>query len=160
MWVAMGKDQSCARTLLITDGSFGASALAQVTETFQRVNIRQAKCSSASDREKVLAIIESSYASLKAFDLHVSKLLLKQCARRQSSSMSRSLSEDVLSSAGFDASHLASLRNHSTGSFIDTKGSFREDGPRGSSFREQRSRNVSFEHVDFPEQQPQGSLVV
>jgi hypothetical protein len=31
VWVAMGKDQSCARTLLITDGSFGASALAQVS---------------------------------------------------------------------------------------------------------------------------------
>jgi hypothetical protein len=46
-----------------------------VTSTFRTVSIEDAKCSSEADKEKILAIIESSFISLKAFDRHISNLL-------------------------------------------------------------------------------------
>ena len=69
VWMAMGKEQF--KSILINnDATAGPEKLAFVTKTFHSVSIRSAKCSTESDKEKVLAIIESSYASLKAFDKH------------------------------------------------------------------------------------------
>ena len=61
--------------------------------TFKSVSVKGAGCSSEADREKVLAIIESSYTSLRAFDRHVSQMLveLHEAPNRKSSAMLRSL---------------------------------------------------------------------
>jgi hypothetical protein len=44
---------------------------------FKRLSVEAAQCSSAQDREKILAIIETSFNSLKAFDAYISKLLIE-----------------------------------------------------------------------------------
>jgi hypothetical protein len=46
-----------------------------VSSTFRTVCVREAHCSSQPDKEKILAIIESSFTSLTAFDRHVGLLL-------------------------------------------------------------------------------------
>jgi hypothetical protein len=46
-----------------------------VSSTFRTISIKDAHCSSEADKEKILAIVESSFSSVKAFDRHISKLL-------------------------------------------------------------------------------------
>jgi hypothetical protein len=60
---------------------------AQVTKlviaSFRATSIMDAACSSEADKEKILAIIESSFSSLKAFNRHISTLLQDVTRRRR-----------------------------------------------------------------------------
>ena len=74
VWLAMGKDMQ--RIKLHTFGS------ADVMKSFKSVNVRDAACHSAGNKQKILSIIESSFTSLNAFDKHVQRVLL-DCSHLQ-----------------------------------------------------------------------------
>jgi hypothetical protein len=76
----MGKDSARVRLLLIDNNKGADESCTEVISSFQTVNLRQAKCSSPDDREKILVIIESSFSTLRGFDAHISKLLMQVCA--------------------------------------------------------------------------------
>ena len=73
VWLSMGKEQKKIEIFPIERNS--AEEGKSVEETFKSVDVHDAACYNAADRAKILAIIEASFNSLKAFDRHVSKVL-------------------------------------------------------------------------------------
>lgn len=80
VWVAMGKRQSSIKMLVVEGDSDvegqPSSTAEDVLRSFRTISVADAQCSSQRDRQKILAIIESSFTSLKAYDAHMAKLLL------------------------------------------------------------------------------------
>ena len=71
-----------------------------VTSTFRTVSIEDAKCSSEADKEKILAIIETSFITFKAFDRHISNLLVQVSPHIPSHQIHRGLAASVRSRLG------------------------------------------------------------
>ena len=87
VWLAMGKEHASIRMVVLDDGDDdGEAGASRVLRSFKDVRVHEAGCASESDREKILGIIEASFASLAAFDRHISRVLLASASHERRSS--------------------------------------------------------------------------
>lgn len=108
VWVAMGKEHDDIKVLILTSAPLRSDArltgalsrsrtllrgntFRMTQETFHHVSVEYAKCSSAKDRETILAIIETSFTSLHAFDQYIGRLLTKYLAAPERSAVPKRL---------------------------------------------------------------------
>ena len=122
VWVAMGKDQTRIRMLILGDANEDGAQRSTVVESFKRVSMKAARCYSEPDKEKVLAIIESSFTSLRAFDRHISRLLTEAAQssleRRGSFIMDRMASRKSFKSSKTPQSDSAKQARTSHGTIV------------------------------------------
>lgn len=102
VWLAMGKDQACIKMVVLNEGGGSTASSAgngsdgdPVLRSFKRVKVADAGCSNESDREKILGIIEASFASLDAFDRHISRVLLTSALQERRSSTRKASFSDA-----------------------------------------------------------------
>ena len=73
MWTAMAKDVTQMKLVVLEDETTPSK---EVIATFKTVDVQKSMCRNAEDKEKVVAIIESSFGELRLFDRMVSSTLL------------------------------------------------------------------------------------